>query len=186
MDDTPGFESCLVVLVPEAEPVVRFFREKFDPSAALGMPAHITINYPFQAGQSSLPDLFEKLKSLFSKCPPIHFLLGNIDQFPGVLYLEPNPVSPFIELIQAAAREFPESPPYNGEFNEIIPHLTIAQIKEEKHFDEIKSEFCEFSQGLLPVVATAEYVCFMDNRDENWTVRKRFQLRGAIACNTSK
>ena len=45
----PKPESALVILVPEAEPLVRPFRHRFDPSAALGVPAHITLLYPFIA-----------------------------------------------------------------------------------------------------------------------------------------
>ena len=40
-------ESALVVLVPEADPLVGPFRSFFDPSAALGVPAHVTLLYPF-------------------------------------------------------------------------------------------------------------------------------------------
>src|SRR3954470_1036237 len=42
-----GFEAALVVMPPGAEPVVKSFRDRFDPVAALGMPAHITVLYPF-------------------------------------------------------------------------------------------------------------------------------------------
>lgn len=40
-------ESALVVLVPEAEALVKSFRDRHDPSAAAGVPAHITLLYPF-------------------------------------------------------------------------------------------------------------------------------------------
>jgi hypothetical protein len=36
--------------VPAAEPVVSTWRERFDGSAAQGMPAHITALYPFLPG----------------------------------------------------------------------------------------------------------------------------------------
>jgi len=45
-----SYESALVILVPEAEAVVGRLRQRSDPSAAVGMPAHITINYPFLPG----------------------------------------------------------------------------------------------------------------------------------------
>jgi len=35
------------VEIPQAERVVRRFRERLDPSARLGVPAHITVLYPF-------------------------------------------------------------------------------------------------------------------------------------------
>ena len=42
---------ALVVLVPEAEASVGRLRQRYDPSAAVGMPAHITLNYPFLLGE---------------------------------------------------------------------------------------------------------------------------------------
>jgi hypothetical protein len=40
--------TALVILVPEAEALVKAFRERYDPSAAEGMPAHVTVLYPFK------------------------------------------------------------------------------------------------------------------------------------------
>ena len=39
--------DSLVILVPEAESMVKAFRERYDPAAQAGMPAHITLLYPF-------------------------------------------------------------------------------------------------------------------------------------------
>lgn len=41
-------ESALVMLVPQSEALVRSFRDRYDPSAAEGIPAHITLLYPFK------------------------------------------------------------------------------------------------------------------------------------------
>lgn len=40
-------QSALVVLVPEAEELVAPFRAAYDAAAAAGMPAHVTILFPF-------------------------------------------------------------------------------------------------------------------------------------------
>lgn len=40
-------ESCLLVPVPEAELAVGRLRRRLDQSAAWGVPAHVTILYPF-------------------------------------------------------------------------------------------------------------------------------------------
>ncbi|WP_079312549.1 hypothetical protein [Microbispora sp. GKU 823] len=40
-------ETALVVEVPSAEPLVRGLRERYDSFAAYGMPAHVTVLYPF-------------------------------------------------------------------------------------------------------------------------------------------
>jgi hypothetical protein len=47
---TTSYESALVILVPEAEAVVGRLRQRYDLSAAVGMPTHITLNYPFLPG----------------------------------------------------------------------------------------------------------------------------------------
>ena len=40
-------ESALIVPVPEVEPLVGLHRAALDPAAKLGVPAHVTIVYPF-------------------------------------------------------------------------------------------------------------------------------------------
>jgi hypothetical protein len=40
-------ESALVVLVPAAEALVGVFRALYDPAVRVGVPAHITVLYPF-------------------------------------------------------------------------------------------------------------------------------------------
>ena len=40
-------ESALLVAVPAAEPAVAAHRSRLDTSAAVGVPAHITVLYPF-------------------------------------------------------------------------------------------------------------------------------------------
>jgi hypothetical protein len=47
-------ESALVVLVPEAEAATKPFRDQYDPAAAAGVPAHITLLYPFNLGASAM------------------------------------------------------------------------------------------------------------------------------------
>lgn len=44
---SPGPLSGLMIEVPEAEPAVRHHREHFDASTPLGVPAHITVLFPF-------------------------------------------------------------------------------------------------------------------------------------------
>jgi len=43
-----SIESALMVLVPEDELLVKPFRDRYDPSAADGVPAHVTLLYPFK------------------------------------------------------------------------------------------------------------------------------------------
>ncbi|MEV6013635.1 2'-5' RNA ligase family protein [Streptomyces sp. NPDC051976] len=51
-------------------------------------------------------------------------------RFPEVLYLVPAPDRQFRRLTQAIADRWPETPPFGGQFTDVIPHLTIALLIE--------------------------------------------------------
>ena len=54
--DLPGMpESAILVPVPEAGPVVGRLRARLDRSASRGVPAHVTVLYPFVPPEQSPP-----------------------------------------------------------------------------------------------------------------------------------
>jgi 2'-5' RNA ligase len=168
-DDLLGLvEAALVVPIPEVEPLVAPFRLKYDPSAALGVPAHITINYPFLPGIDPDEDIYRELKELFANTEAFQFTFSQFSRFPDVLYLAPEPDAPFKQLINLVADRFPESPPYEGEFDEIIPHLTIAQSKDEEVLKSVERELAILARGYLPLTVQATQVWLMANRAGKW------------------
>jgi len=169
-------QSALVVLVPEAEGLVKPFRDQFDPSAAKGMPAHITILYPFKPVLELTPALGQVLAELFLHSPRFGISLSKLRRFPDALYLAPDPEEPLRRLMRFVMERFPEHPPYEGEFVEIIPHLTIAQLREPDHLDDITVDFQRAAHGHLPIRASVEEVALMDNKTGHWQVRARYAL----------
>lgn len=168
-------ESALVVLVPEAEALTRSFRDKYEPSAAAGVPAHITLLYPFKAPDEIDAIIVGKLRDGFARFQPIQFALGRTGRFPvEVLYLAPEPDEPFRQLTLAIWKLFPEGPPYRGKWPDIVPHLSLAQIADEERLDAIADAFAEASRGRLPIRATASEVALMDNRSGRWQIRTVF------------
>ena len=97
----PSAESALVVLVPEAEAVVKPFRDRYDPSAAAGMHAHITLLYPFKVPDEIDDNALGKLRDGFARFEPARFALSAIRRFPEVVYLAPEPGDPFRQLTLA-------------------------------------------------------------------------------------
>ena len=86
-------ESGLAVLVPGAEALVGSFPS---PSAAAGMPAHITLLYPFKPPDEIGDAAIEKLNQCFAGFRAFDFTLATIRRFPGgVLYLAPEPDESF-------------------------------------------------------------------------------------------
>jgi hypothetical protein len=64
-------ETALIFPVPEAEALVSRLREKYDPSAAVGVPAHVTILYPFLAPDAVGAGDVAALTTLFASAPPV-------------------------------------------------------------------------------------------------------------------
>jgi 2'-5' RNA ligase len=171
--------SALVVLVPEAEALVKPFRDTYDPSAAAGMPAHITLLYPFKPSDEIDAAAIDNLRGCFARFAPFRFSLTAVRRFPvEVLYLAPAPDEAFRRMTEAIWERYPETPPYGGKFANVVPHLTVAQLDDEQRLDRVADDFARASQGKLPIHATAMEVALMDYRSGRWQVRTTFRLGG--------
>jgi hypothetical protein len=123
----PGWETALLVLVPAAEPTVGEHRARLDVAARDGVPAHITVLYPFLPPTGIGESLLASLGRLFGGFPVFEFTLDRVCWFgEEVVWLGPRDPAPFIALTTLAATAFPSCPPYGGQFPEVIPHLTIG------------------------------------------------------------
>ena len=122
-----GPRSGLIIEVPEAEPAVARHRERLDASARLGIPAHITVLFPFMPPQAIGPAALTGLEHLLAAFPRFRFQLDHTAWFGDeVLWLAPRDPSPFRALTRSVADAFPAFPPYEGQFGDSTPHLTIG------------------------------------------------------------
>jgi 2'-5' RNA ligase superfamily len=120
-------ESALIVEVPAAEPVVGRHRSELDANARLGIPAHITVLAPFMPTSRLRAEERARLKSLFAAVKAFDFRLDHANWFgTTVLWLGPQDPTPFRELTAAVFAAFPEFPPFEGQFEDVVPHLTVG------------------------------------------------------------
>ncbi|MYD74411.1 MAG: 2'-5' RNA ligase family protein [Chloroflexi bacterium] len=175
-EDDRNPRAALVIIVPDAEPLVGDLRAKHDPIAALGLPAHITINFPFIPGVDPTADTLNRLRRTFAEAQPFAFTLDHIARFPNVVYLAPAPPGPFVQLIQQIADEFPESPPYGGQFDDITPHLTFASSSDTDLLASVEQSFTEAASTHLPLKARANQVHLMDDTSGRWEKQVVFPL----------
>jgi len=119
--------SALIIATPEAEPLVSALREQHDPAARMGVHAHVTVLLPF-----ILPDLLDEqvldaVRDLFGRERRFAYRFERVNTFGDVtVYLEPTPADAFVHLTRLAVQRWPEYPPYGGEFDEIMPHLSVG------------------------------------------------------------
>jgi hypothetical protein len=170
-------QSALVVLVPEAEALVKSFRDRYDPSAAEGMPAQITLLYPFKPTHELDDAVLAELRDCFARFAPIRFTLASIKRFPvEVLYLAPEPDEPFRRLTRVIWHRFPETPTYGGKWPDIVPHVSVAWLTDEQHLERVADEFAEAARGKLPIHAIAAEVALMNHRSGRWRTRATLPL----------
>ncbi|WP_128382464.1 2'-5' RNA ligase family protein [Streptomyces cavernae] len=175
-DDSGEFQagqSGLIVTVPEAEPAVRAWRDRLDPSAPAGVPAHVTVLFPF-LHESLIDDgAYAAIGEVIGRHRPFDARFERCGRFPGILYLVPDPDLPFRQLTQAVAERWPETPPFGGQFDEVVPHLTIAQGQGDAVLKEAEADL----RGWLPVTARVSSVDLMVYDGTRWQQRASFALR---------
>lgn len=122
-----GWQSALLVPVPAAEPAVAEHRATLDHSAHDGVPAHLTVLYPFLPPALIDDVVLASLGRLFAGIPAFAVTLDRVAWFgDAVLFLALADPAPFRALTDLAFAAFPSCPPYGGRHAEVIPHLTIG------------------------------------------------------------
>jgi 2'-5' RNA ligase len=172
---TSPTESAVLVAVPEAEEVVGPFRARLDHSAAWGVPAHVTVLYPFIAPNTIDGPALRRLTEAVDSVPAFDVTLARLRWFGDtVLWLAPTPDTPFRELTAAVWSRFPHSPPYGGAVADPLPHLTVGQ---DAPVDVLRDAAKQI-EPLLPVRAhiTAVHVMCGAPRVASWRTVARLPL----------
>jgi 2'-5' RNA ligase len=163
-------ETALVVLLPELEPLIGGWRRRYTRDGARGMPPHVTLIIPF-ADSSEVEERLEGIGRVLSDFAPFGVALRETARFPELLYLRPEPAEPFVAMTAALADAFPEFPPYGGEFDEIVPHVTVAQSE-----DEVLAGVERDLLAQLPVKTRCERAWLVENAPTGWRRHTAFAL----------
>jgi hypothetical protein len=165
-------ETALVAEIPEAEPLVGRWRSRLVSFAADGVPAHVTILYPFLDRERLDRTTLSRLATLIGSHAAFDVRFLECGRFPGVLYLAPFPDQPFRALTEAIAGQWPESQPYGGRFAEIVPHLTVAHQQEARLLDQVEADLT----GGLPLSARVHEIHLLVSDGHRWRREMGFEL----------
>jgi 2'-5' RNA ligase len=167
-------ETALICRVPEAERYIARYRERYDPSARRNVPAHVTVLYPFMAPAEIDAHVLGRLRAIARDVPCFDYRLARTRRFPVALYLDPEPGEPYAALMDGVFRAFPDYPPFEGKFDEVVPHVTVA------HGDE--PLLCEIEVELriaLPaagIAARCHELVLIENSRGHWEQMHAFPL----------
>jgi hypothetical protein len=101
------------------------------------------------------------------------FQLRAIGHFPAAAYLKPEPAAAFIAL--SLARAFPQFPPYGGEFENIVPHLTVVKgnlAMAAQCLDNLAARLATHG----PISSTCATVTLIENSSGHWKSLREFAL----------
>jgi len=172
-------ETAVLVEVPEAEDHVHGWRAIHDPVAARGIPAHITVLFPFVPPDRFDKAVLETIREVAASERPLEFELTGVGEFPGAIWLRPEPEHFFQGLTRRFWEAFPAYPPYGGIYPDSQPHLTVAVVSDEAEQKRLSSGInAELGQQLPIACAAAALSVFMSDQDGVWQRRHSLALGG--------
>jgi len=174
---TGATRTALIVAVPEAEPIVGPYRLVLDHTAAWGVPAHVTVLYPFVEPGRVTERVIDDVRACLAGAAAFTCSFSQVAWFgQDVVWLAPDPDGPFRALTELAGRQFPECLPYRGEHPDPTPHLTVgsAHLADLAGMQRAAAELTP----KLPVSAHIDRVRLMAGPDEpgSWSTVAEFAL----------
>jgi 2'-5' RNA ligase len=172
MDMVTPTETALVIPVPQLDGFVSEWRPRADRVAPAGLPAHITVMYPFVP-----PEQVDTaaLSSFFATEIGFAYELDSVGRFGDeVVFLRPVPDAPFRAMISRVSGRWGLSP-YGGEHPDPVPHLTIGYRADTVDMRAV----ADAADQLLPVNAEASEVLLLEGSSDTgiWSVADRFGLK---------
>jgi 2'-5' RNA ligase len=162
------------VIVPiEIPPRLARLRGAADPMAALGVPAHVTILFPFLPVERLGQKVRSMLAAIAAACPAFAVRFGRVERLEGLVWLIPDDAEPFLRLTADVFATWPDHPPYEGIHDELIPHLTVVESADGAAQDAASTTAAEV--GAFTVAAT-ELTVITEAPSGRWRTRWRLPL----------
>jgi 2'-5' RNA ligase len=173
-------QTAVIVPIEAAEFAVAGHRRHLDVAASWGVPAHVSVLYPFVSPTQLDDDVIDRLGSALSSVPAFDCTFARCQWFDeDVVWLAPEPDQPFRALTTAAWRAFPDHPPYGGIFDDMVPHLTVGERRRGTVADLQHAE--RAVSRLLPITTRVEKVLLIagTTAPDSWRTVQEFLLPAA-------
>ena len=173
--DVADVETGLIVPVPALESFVCEHRSINPAVPPEGVPAHLTLLYPFLP-PDRCAQAHAEVEGFFAEVEPFEFELTEIGWFDErVVFLAPADPTPFVELTERLIGQWTQCIPYGGRHGgKHIPHLTLGI---EGTPDQMAS-LATAVEALLPMTCLAEHAWLMigNSHSARWQHRDTFEF----------
>ncbi len=169
-----GNESAVIIPIPEVEPVVARLRRQYDRSAGLGVPAHVTLLYPFCPPPVPVSEI-TTLEHVCASITAFPFSFTEVRRFPATAYLHPDQEETFTQIIRLFIKTWSDCKPYGGAHADVVPHLTVAHGVDAETLSAVE----DFLRGQLPIPCVAREVWLLTSNQKGiWSKKAGFPLAG--------
>ena len=169
--------TALLIEVPVEARVDEFRQRHLAATVARGLPAHVTVLFPFASATDVDARLRAEVEEHFRTITAFTAELTRVDHFDAHVWLAPEPHDRFSALLTETHARFPQFPPYGDAFTEPVPHLTIAEAGAGESVDDLVEQ-AEHELGVgLPFGFTVDRVAlFEELADGTWRQADSFEL----------
>jgi 2'-5' RNA ligase len=172
--------TALVVVASEREPILLEARRRWVvPDRRV--PPHITILYPFVSAADVEDAPLGALERICASTAPFDYALVSVESFPDAVWLAPDPVAPFVDLISRTREAFPAYPPYGDPAaGAPVPHCTVRARDEPGRRDRAVDEVRDWFRPILPIRCHASAVTLLEElADSTWAANRSLPLGGS-------
>lgn len=164
--------TALYVAIEPAAPVVRRASGWSRPRLLhRPQPPHVTVLWPFLPPSRLDTSTKQAVAEVVGRLPAFTARFSRVGHFPAVVYLAPEDPAPFVRMTNAVVERWPECPPYEGAYDDVIPHVTLRwapQLPPGMTVDD-----------LLPLDVRITHVRLaVDRRWRGWTDIQHYSLGG--------
>jgi 2'-5' RNA ligase len=119
-------QSGLIVAIELPAPLAAV-RTRFGAMTSPGLPAHVTILFPFIPVDNLDPSVGAAVAELAAEREPFRARFEQVLHQDSMVWLVPGQQEPFLELTTAVVARWPAYLPYGGAYDSLIAHLTLVE-----------------------------------------------------------
>jgi hypothetical protein len=164
------------VIVPiELPPGLQAVRDAGDPLAARGVPAHVTVLFPFLPVAALTPVVRSDLARLAARQAPFIARFSRVEAREEMVWLVSDDQQPFLDLTDSVVNLWPAHPPYGGIHDTLIPHLTLLEATDCQALGAAWAAAVDIGSFEMTV---RELTVITENASGTWRTRWRMPLGG--------
>ena len=167
----PGRSAVVVPIVLPTR--LASIRDAADRMAARGVPAHVTVLFPFLAVDALTPTVRSSLTRLAANNPSFVARFSRVERREAMVWLVPAGQRPFLDVTFAVAALWPDHPPYEGVHDTLIAHLTLVETTDRQARDAAWAAAMEIGPFEVPV---RELTVITESASGHWRTRWRLPM----------